>query len=107
MSTELKFLLKKLLLMPEDHFTVTSSSEIRNDVRVAEIVTRELEKAKPESGDTCRFASFGHHRRRDRHVCPGHFWLLKFGKVPSRNRCVEKKFKLGTRKYEEYEGVRF
>ena len=35
-------------------------------------------------------------------MCPGHFWLLKFGKVPGNNSCVEKKFKLGTRKYEEY-----
>jgi hypothetical protein len=32
---------------------------------------------------------------------------LKFGKVPGRNRSVEKKFKLGTRKYEEYKGVFF
>ena len=38
---------------------------------------------------------------------PGHFWLLKFGKVPGRNSCVEKKFELGTRKYEYYKGVRF
>ncbi len=38
---------------------------------------------------------------------PGHFWLLKFGKVPGSNNCVEKKFKLGPRKYEEYKGVRF
>jgi hypothetical protein len=40
-------------------------------------------------------------------VCPGHLWLLKFGKVPENNNCVEKKFKLGTHKYEEYKGVRF
>jgi hypothetical protein len=33
--------------------------------------------------------------------------LLKFGKVAGRNSCVEKKFKLVTRKYEEYKGVRF
>ncbi len=33
----------------EDEFTVTVSSGIRNrDVRVAEIVVRELEKAKPD-----------------------------------------------------------
>jgi hypothetical protein len=35
------------------------------------------------------------------------FWLLKFGKVARRNSCVEKKFNLGTRKYEEYKGVIF
>ncbi len=38
---------------------------------------------------------------------PGHFWLLKFGKVPESNSCVEKKFKLVTRQYEESKGVRF
>ncbi len=38
---------------------------------------------------------------------PGHFWLLKFGKVPGSNSCVEKEFKLGTREYEEYKEVRF
>jgi hypothetical protein len=43
----------------------------------------------------------------ERQVRPGHFWLLKFGKVPGRNSCVEKKFKLGTRQYEEYKVVRF
>jgi hypothetical protein len=42
----------------------------------------------------------------ERQVCPGHFWLLKFGKVPGNNSCVEK-FKLVTRKYEEYKGVHF
>ncbi len=43
----------------------------------------------------------------ERQVRPGHFWLLKFGKVPGSNSCVEKEFKLGTRKYEEYKGVCF
>ncbi len=42
----------------------------------------------------------------ERQVCPGHFWLMKFGKVPG-NSCVEKKFKLVTLKYEEYKGVYF
>ncbi len=37
----------------------------------------------------------------------GHFWLLKFAKVPGSNSCVEKKFKLVTRQYEEYKDVRF
>jgi hypothetical protein len=43
----------------------------------------------------------------ERQVRPGHFCLLKFAKVPGSNNCVEKEFKLGTRKYEEYKGVRF
>ncbi len=51
----------------EDQFTVTASSGIRDrHARVAEIVARELEKAKPDKWDTCRLAIFGHHRRRDR-----------------------------------------
>jgi hypothetical protein len=33
--------------------------------------------------------------------------ILKFDKVAGRNSCLEKKFKLGTRKYEEYKDVRF
>jgi hypothetical protein len=40
-------------------------------------------------------------------VRPGHLRLLKFGKLVGNNRYVEKKFKLGVRKYEEYKGVRF
>jgi hypothetical protein len=69
-------------------------------------------QVKPRAGTN----GFLHHTRlglvgwiaqEERQVCPGHFWLLKFGKVPGRNSCVEKKFKLGTRKYEEYKGVRF
>ena len=54
----------------EDEFTVTASSGIRNrDVRVAEIVVRELENAKPDKwGYSCRLASFGHRRRRGRCV---------------------------------------
>ncbi len=39
-------------------------------------------------------------------MSPGHFWVLKFGKVGS-NSCVEKEFELGTHQYEEYKGVRF
>ncbi len=38
---------------------------------------------------------------------PGNFWMLKFGKVPGSIRRVEKEFKLDTRKYAEYKGVRF
>jgi hypothetical protein len=43
----------------------------------------------------------------ERQVRPGHFWLLKFGKVPGNNNCVEKKFELVTRKYAECKGVCF
>ena len=40
-------------------------------------------------------------------MCPGHNWLLKFGKVTGSMSCVEKEFKLTTHKYEEYKGRRF
>ncbi len=75
-------------------------------MRVAEIVVRELEKAKPDKWG-CVQARELWSPQEERKVRPGHFWLLKFGKVPGSNICVEKKFKLGARKYEEYKGVRF
>jgi hypothetical protein len=91
----------------EDEFTVTASAGIRNrDVRVAEIVVRELEKTKPDKWG-CVQAREIWSPPEERQVRPGHFWLLKFGKVPGSNSCVEKKFKLGTHKYEEYKGVCF
>ncbi len=43
----------------------------------------------------------------ERQVRPGHFWMLKFVKVPGNNSSVEKKFKVGARKYEGYKGVLF
>ncbi len=54
-----------------------------------------------------RLTSFGHRRRRHTTVRPGHYRLLKFGKVDRSMICVEKEFKLGPRKYEEYKGFRF
>jgi hypothetical protein len=91
----------------EDELTVTSSPGIWNrDVRVAEIAARELEKAKPDKWG-CVQAHELWSPQEERQVRPGHFWLLKFDKVPGSNSCVEKEFKLGTRQYEEYKGVRF
>jgi hypothetical protein len=69
-------------------------------VRVAEIVSRELEKAKPDKWGYVQTHELWSPQE-ERQVCPGHFCLLKFGKVPGSNNCVEKKFKLGTRQYEE------
>ena len=40
-------------------------------------------------------------------MCPGHFWICKFGTVPGSMRYVEKKFELQTRKWEEYKGTRY
>ncbi len=70
-------------------------------MRVAEIVVRESEKAKPDKWGCVQVHELWSPQEESR-VRPGHFWLLKFGKVPGINRCVEKKFKLGTRKYEKY-----
>ena len=41
------------------------------------------------------------------HLCPGHNWILKFGKVAGIMRSVEKEFKLSSHKYEEYKRIRF
>ena len=37
-------------------------------------------------------------------MCPGHFWNHKFGTVPGSMSCVEKKFDLQDRQWEEYRG---
>ena len=38
---------------------------------------------------------------------PGHFWICKLGTVPGSMSCVEKKFELQGRKWEEYKGTRY
>ena len=38
---------------------------------------------------------------------PGHFWICKFGTVPGSMSCVEQKFELQGRKWEEYRGTRY
>jgi hypothetical protein len=99
--------LTKQTFWTEDEFTVTSSSGIRDrDVRVAEIVARELERTKPDKWGYVQAREIWSPQE-ERQVRPGHFWLMKFDKVPGTNSCVEKKFKLGARKYEEYKGLRF
>jgi hypothetical protein len=75
-------------------------------VRVAEVMVRELEKAKPDKWGCVQPRELWSPQEK-RQVRPGHFWLLKFGKVSGSNNCVEKNFKLGARQYEEYKGVRF
>ncbi len=56
---------------------------------------RELEKTKPDKRGYVQAHELWSPKE-ERQVCPGHFCLLKFGKVPGSNRCVEKKFKLVT-----------
>ncbi len=42
-------------------------------------------------------------------MCPGHFWICKFGTVPDNMTCVERKFELkGSKcKWEEYKVTRY
>ena len=42
-------------------------------------------------------------------MCPGHFWICKFGTVPGNMTCVEKKFELQGHKCksQEYKGTRY
>jgi hypothetical protein len=60
-------------------------------VRVAEIVVRELEKDKPDKLGCVQTHDLWSPEE-ERQVCPGHFWLLKFGKVPGTNSYVEKNY---------------
>ncbi len=75
-------------------------------LRVAEIVVRDLEKDKPAKWGSVQVREFWSVKGQTQ-VRPGHMWLLKFGKVTGSNSFVEKVFKVGTHKYEEYKGVRF
>ena len=91
----------------EDQFTVTASAGIRNRVqRVAEIVVRELKRAKPGAWG-CVQAREVWSSKQETHMRPGHFWICKFGTVPGSMSCVEKKFELHGRKWEEYRGTRY
>ncbi len=93
----------------EDQFTVTSSTGIRNrEKRVADIVVRELQTAKP--------GAWGYIQAREVwsteeevNMCPGHFWICQFGTVPGSMTSVERKFELQDRKCksEEYKGTRY
>jgi hypothetical protein len=65
-----------------------------------------LEKVKPDKWGCVQTHDLWSPQE-ERQVCPGHFWVLKFGKIVGSNSFVEKKFKLGVHKYEEYKGVRF
>ena len=69
-------------------------------------MTREVQKGKGGKWEYVQARELWSPKE-EAHVRPGHFWLLKFGKVPGTMSCVEKVFKVGVRKYEEYKGVRF
>ena len=90
----------------EDQFVVTTSSGIRDhDTRVAEIVSRELQEAKPGKWGYVQDHELW--SLKETHVRPGHHCLMKFGKVVGSDSCVEKEFISGPRKFEEYKGSHF
>jgi hypothetical protein len=65
----------------EDHFTVTSSIGIRNrDKRVADIVVRELKRAKPDAWG-CIQAHEVWSTEEEANMWTGHFWICKLGTV--------------------------
>jgi hypothetical protein len=93
----------------EDQFTVTSSAGIRNrEKRVADIVVRELKRAKPGAW-ACIQAREVWSTEEEANMRPGHFWICKLGTFPGSMSCVERKFELqGSKcKWEEYKGTRY
>jgi hypothetical protein len=83
----------------EDQFTVTSSAGFRNrEKRVADIVVRELKRAKPGAWG-CIQAREVWSTEEEGNMWPGHFWIYKFGTVPGRMTCVERKFEFQGLKY--------
>jgi hypothetical protein len=91
----------------EDQFTVTSSPGIRNrEKRIADIVVRELKGAKPGAWG-CVQAHEVWSTEEEANRWSGHFWISKLGTVPGSMSCVEKKFELQGRKWEEYKGTRY
>ena len=85
----------------EDQFTVTSSAGIRNrEKRVADIVVREMKSAKPGAWGCIQTREVWS-TEEESNMRPGHFWTCNPGTVPGFMSCVEEKFELQTRKWEE------
>jgi hypothetical protein len=94
----------------EDLFTVTSSVGIRNrEKRVADIVVRELKRAKPGAWCCVQDHEEWSTAEEEAHSRPGHFWMCKLGTFPGTMSCVERKFELQGRKckWEEYKDIRY
>jgi hypothetical protein len=91
----------------EDQFTVTSSTGIRNhEKRVADIVVRELKRAIPGVWGCIQAREVWSSEEED-NMRTEHFWICKLGTVPGSMSCVEKKFELQDRKWEEYKDTRY
>ncbi len=67
---------------------------------------RELKRAKPGVWG-CVQAREVWSPEKEAHMWSGHFWICKFGTVPGSMICVEKKFELQGRKWEDYRGTRY
>jgi hypothetical protein len=67
---------------------------------------RELKRAKPGAWG-CIQAREVWSTEEEANKRPGHFWICKLGTVPGSMSCVEKKFELLGRKWEEYKGTRY
>ncbi len=96
----------KQTVWTEDQFTVTSSSGIWiHKKRLSDIVVRELKRAKPGVWEYIQDREVWS-TEEETSIRSGHFWICKFGTVPDRMTCVEKKFELQGRKcrWEEYKG---
>ena len=93
----------------EDQFTVTSLAGIRTrEKRVADIVVRELKRAKPGVWGCIQTREVWFSEE-EANMRPGHFWIYKLGTFPGSMTCVERKFELQDRKckWEEYKGTRY
>ncbi len=93
----------------EDQFTVTSSAGIRNrEKRVADIVVRELKRAKPDVWGYIQSREVWSSEE-ETNMRPGHFWICNLGTFPGSMTCVERKFELQGRKckWEEYKVTRY
>ena len=73
----------------------TNHKETETTTKIVDLVNH--------SFDTCEVWS----TEEEAHMCPGHFWICKFGTVPGSMSCVEKKFELQSRKWEEFKGTRY
>ncbi len=99
----------KQTVWTEDQFTVTSSTGIRNrEKRVADIVVRELERAKPGVWG-CIQSREVWSSEEEANIRSGNFWICNLGTFPGSMTCVERKFELQGRKckWEEYKDTRY
>jgi hypothetical protein len=86
---------------------VTSSAGIRyREKGVADIVVRELKRAKPVMWG-CIQTHEVWSSEEEANMWSGHFWICKLGTVPGSMSYVEKKFELQDRKWEEYKDTRY